>query len=204
MTNESYNRKTVSIHTRPTLLIDPVDAKITTLESLSANGVIDDVAMHSWPAEVPVDDREQFGDVLATFSLFSDWADLNDVSVRPPFAVRTKRSSITDESTTVLSTPVMSLAVYVDDRLQWVYPHTDGETTHTVTDGVARIKTGELPWRKPVPVEDTPRCLDACDACQGGLVNVQGVLACRDCLRPAGDAEETRPPAELATTLLEF
>lgn len=187
MTGDSHTEVAVETYARPALLLEPVDAKIETLQALQEEEVVSDLAMHTWPSEVAVGDRGLYDEVEDTFRAFERWADANGVSVRPPFSIRTRDSAFTDETRTVLVTPVMSLAIYLDDRLAAVFPHSDGEVHHPVSEAIAALKVGEPPIRRPVATPDPATDVaDGCRACGGTLVNVQGLLACHDC-------QETEP-----------
>lgn len=196
-------------HVRAPLLLEPVDAKVETLRRCEEDGTVGDLAVRSWPAEVAVDRDGPYAEVVDRYDEFVDWADDNGVSVEPAFRLRTATSLVEDGSRRVLVTPVLSLALYLEDRLLAVYPHTDGETTVGAPDAVASLRTGELP---PVPrkalAEATARDLATpeyreagsadgdgrsvaegraastprtCPGCTGTLVNVQGLLSCPAC-----------------------
>jgi len=182
MNLQSQDQLTAAVYTRPALLLEPVDGKIETIESMAEENVVEDCSLHSWPGKVSVSDEGMYDDVLSVFEEFVDWADANGVSVQPPFSVRTRRSGITGEAATVLSTPVMGLALYVGDRLGWVFPHADGEMHYSVADGIAGLKTGDLPDRTPLRVTPPTEPVGECESCDGPVVNVQGTLACHDCL----------------------
>lgn len=188
MSLDSHSDVTVAAYARAPLLLDPVDAKVRTLRSLEG-GVVDDVSLHAWPASVSADE-ELFEDVRTVYRCCREWAGRNDVSVRPAFAVDVARPEHDAERETVIRPPVLCLAVHLDDHLRWVFPHEDGGTTYTAAHGVVALKTDELPPRAgapPLPGEDHPV---RCQACRGSLVNVQGLLACEDCLRPTGDGDQ--------------
>lgn len=189
MTGDSQPEVAVEAYTRPALLLEPVDAKIETLRDLADEDVLADLSVHSWPSEVAVSDHGLYDDVVETFETFETWADANDVDIRPPFSIRARESRFTGETATVLVTPVMCLAVYLDDRLAAVFPHSDEDVHHPVSEAIAVLRTGDLPVRRPVATERTPEpdpaeMADGCGSCGGPLVNVQGLLACHDCLDP--------------------
>lgn len=202
---------TVSCHVRAPLLLDPVDAKIETLRSCEDEGEIDALVLRSWPEEVTLDADGPYQEAVERFEEFERWADRHGTSIRPPFRVRTSTSPASETEREVLVTPVMCLALYADDRLLGVFPHEDGETTHTVTDAIAALRTGTL----PEPIRATAdRVADAgagtpdrrdgtelggpelrdrsetgeartvrtdCPECSAALLNVQGILACSAC-----------------------
>lgn len=141
----------VACHVRKSSLVAPVDSTLRTLDSLEVDGDIDSYTVGAWPAEVHVgegDTPSTHSDVVALFEEFDAWAEQCGASIRPPFAVETRTSEITGESRDVLTTPVQCLAVYVDDALAEVLPHSagragDGETC-TVADGLAFLQENDV------------------------------------------------------------
>jgi len=136
---------TVVCHVRPSLVLEPVDAKIETLRTCESQGTIDALLLRSWPAEVSLGDGGPHNEVVERFERFQQWASRHDVDVTPPFRVRTATSIASDEETETLLTPGICLALYHEERLRCVVPHTDGETTYTVSETIAALRTGELP-----------------------------------------------------------
>jgi hypothetical protein len=170
---------TVSAFVRPTMLLEPMDAKLATLYSLREEGVIDDLTVRAWPEKVPESPGTPYSDAFDVFELFETWAEATGVSVRPPFDVERTESAFRGGSRAILRTPVMSLAVSVDDKLCGVFPHTDGDTHYRVTEAIAALKADSLPL---TPADtDTASEPGTCPDCGGELVNVQGIRVCHDC-----------------------
>lgn len=151
----------VACHARMGSFAAPVDETLRTLERLEAAGIIDEVTVDAWPAQVRLGtDGAPQSTVVARFETFDAWADQWDVRIRPPFAVETRRSEITGETREVLTTPVQCLAIYLDGALQEVFPHTadragEGET-YTVRDALALLEArGNQPFGPGQP-PDTP------------------------------------------------
>ena len=142
---------TVQVYVRPELLLEPVDSKIETLQTLEAEGVIDGLVLHYWPSKVELSADPPHSEAIDAYERFEMWADANDVEISPPFSVRTRSSEITGEERTVLSTPVVCLAIYEAGRLVGVYPHSDGDRTRSVGEAIAAIRTGQLPAKRPEP-----------------------------------------------------
>lgn len=166
-------------YVRPELLLEPIDAKLETLETLEDEGVIDGLLLNYWSGEVELSPDPPHSEAVEVFERFERWAGVNEVSLRPPFTVRTRSSEITGDERTVLSTPVMCLAVYVDERLAGVYPHTDGDDHYSVAEAIAALRTGDVDVRIPDAGGEAPA--DVCPDCEGALVNVQGLDVCHDC-----------------------
>lgn len=102
------------------------------LGALRSAGVVDDVAIETWPDEVVLDDEndQRIPEQVATLET---WAMENDLSLRPPFETRTV-SPLVGASRDVLTLPVMTLAIRDSEGLTGVYPCSDGDRTLTVTD----------------------------------------------------------------------
>lgn len=209
MTQSDYqpSELTVVCHVRAPLLLEPVDSKIETLRTCEDDGEIGDLLLRSWPDSVSVGPDSPHQEVLERFERFEQWADAHDVSVEPPFRIRTASSLASDEPTRMLVTPILCLALYHADQLIGVYPHTDGEETYTTTDAIAKLRTGAIPTPLgtpagtptdaqilPTPSSEEETGVDVehdssetltptiCPSCDEPLVNVQGILACTDCL----------------------
>ena len=198
---------TIACHVRPTLVLEPIDAKIETLRQCEHDGTIDTLLLRSWPGEVAMQDDSPHPEVLEQYDRFADWADRAGVSIDPPFQTRETTSIVSDSTIERLVTPTICLACYDRDRLVGVFPHSDGETTHTVSEAIASLRTGELPEplfehagvterRTPTSVSASPpddipsrnrpsmaagESRPACPDCGNGLTNVQGVLDCDSC-----------------------
>ena len=206
---------TVQVYVRPELLLEPVDSKIETLQTLETEGVVDGLMLHYWPSKVELSADPPHSEAIDAYERFEMWAEANGVDISPPFSVRTRSSEITGEERTVLSTPVVCLAIYEGGRLVGVYPHSDGERTHSVGEAIAALRTDQLPAKRPEPIaparEPTAPAREGtneshkpsvstesttgertCSApdCDGVLANVQGILVCCACRQPATTVPE--------------
>lgn len=206
---------TVACHVRPSLVLEPIDSKVETLRACERDGIVDSLLLRSWPAEVPMVEDSPHPEVLEQYDRFVDWAERADVDIGPAFQRRETRSIATDRTVERLVTPAIALAFYDGDDIVGVFPHTDGETTHTVPEAIAALRTGEL----PEPIRERPALVgpgsedatataavggpdrDAsvdfssptCPECESTLVNVQGMLDCPGC---AGYRETVTPVAQ--------
>lgn len=186
----------VTCYVRTSSFVAPVDATLRRLEQFHAEGVVEDITLGAWPAEVRLDDPVLHGDVVDLFEKYEDWATHWNVSIRPPFAVETRHSTITDTTRELLITPVQCLAVHVNGKLVEVFPHSTGRTgdgeTHTVRDALALLderafaaagprQSPERPSGRRTATTDTPSDPSTCPACDTGLVTGQVVVACPNC-----------------------
>lgn len=175
---------TVQIYVRPGLLLEPLDAKIATLQQLETDGVLDAVTIQAWPEKVPLTDPTPYSEVVDIFDQFALWADRHDVSITPPFGIRSQSIITSDETRRILSTPMMCLAVYSGQMLTAVYPHGDGNDQYSVTDAIAALRTGDFDRGTADSVPQSAASntsMRDCPDCTGQLLNVQGLRACRDC-----------------------
>ena len=172
---------TAACYVRAPMLLEPVDAHVETLRACEREGVLDGLVLRSWPEAVRLDADTPHREVVERFEEFERWADRQGVSVRPPFEVRTG-VSLTGERRERLVTPLVCLALYDEGRLLGVYPHSADGETYTIEDAIATVRTGEF----PTPLATAERGADAdadddCPACDGSLVNGQGLFACTSC-----------------------
>lgn len=178
--HENTPETTLVCHARTPLVLDPVESRIERAQACENGDFVDTVVVRSWPDTVRLDDAGPHREVVEEFRRFSRWAENHGVTVEPPFETRTRASIVEDGGIEVLATPVLSLALYRNDRLAAVFPHTDGERTYTIADALDRLEAGELP--RPIrgsstEVPETKCCPD----CGAELVNGQGVFVCPDC-----------------------
>jgi hypothetical protein len=103
-----------------------------------ATDVIDDISVTTWPDTVRLGDACD-NHALDTYEQFQSWADDADVSLRPAFKYRERDTLVSSESEMVLVLPVRCLALYVDDTLAGVAPHSNGTSVYTVEDALATL-----------------------------------------------------------------
>lgn len=186
----------VTVYVRPAQLLDPIDAKIDTVQQLESAGKVDSLSIHAWPDKITLSEKTPYAEAIEEFRKMEAWADEQDVSIRPPFDVRTTTSSFTNETTTILRTPIMCLAVYADNRLANVFPHSRSEEQYSVTDAIAALRTGDIDLFS-FDADRATQVPERCSECGALLTNVQGLGVCHDCDRielggPA-DEEAARP-----------
>ena len=162
------------------MLLEPIDAHVETLRACEREGTIESLLLRSWPEQVRLGDGSPDREVLERFEEFEAWADRRGVSIRPPFEVRERTSSVTGEFRERLVTPLIAVALYDGSRLTGVYPHSAEGETYTVEDAIATIRTGRLP--RPLSTSEAqPAGADDCPECDGRLVSGQGLFACETC-----------------------
>lgn len=179
--HDQSTETTIVCHARTPLVLDPIEERVERARDCEERtDLVDRVVVRSWPDTVRFDDDGPHREVLEEFRRFESWAERRGVSIRPPFETRTRTSVVEDDGVEVLVTPVLCLAVYRDERLVSVYPHSEGEETYTVADALDRLEADELPR----PLEAAPPDLastTSCPDCDADLVNGQGLFICPDC-----------------------
>lgn len=108
------------------------------LRDLAETDVVDDIRRKSWEKRAPVDDCDRT--LRDTYLSFSAWAQETGRSISPFFRTRECYSPEHGERTDWLVMPALCLAVYDGDELTAVYPHTEGDETKTVEDGVDELE----------------------------------------------------------------
>jgi hypothetical protein len=133
----------VELYHRPTVPGNaPVRRVERSLDDLHRRGKVDFVDESVWPREVPMPEGPEAKterEAVEAYRRFSDWADRHGVAVEPPFELSVRNTQILGEGGAVLVTPVVCLAVYFDDTLLSVFPHTDDGETFSVEDGLASL-----------------------------------------------------------------
>lgn len=142
---ETSGTATVSMTLRTrTPVCGPRTDVINRLSELRTAGRIETFEVQTWPDELVLSETEVTDPTVETFERFEAWATERGLSVRPAFDVRTV-SSLIGNDREVLTLPMMSLAVSVDDELVGVFPCSDGERTWTVEDCLDAYAAGVDP-----------------------------------------------------------
>lgn len=196
----------VECYVRAASLVAPVDANVEALRDHERRGVIDDLAVETWPDEVALTGAAEETTEVARYRRFETWAERAGVSLRPAFAVRERTTLVDDGAEVVLTLPVFCLAVSVNGHLELVAPHRTASTTYAVDDVLADLAAldrdaadvGGQADETPGPAtRSATRTPDRCPECGESLVTGQGLYACPACswsgLPAAGRHIETRP-----------
>lgn len=118
------------------------EAVFQRLRGLQGDGRIGELSVRTWPGEVSLT-RAGHSEVVDTFRTFEEWARARDASIRPPFAIRERQSTITRQEDTLLVTPLVCLAVYDEDDVVGVYPCAHGGSVTTIDDCIERLAAGD-------------------------------------------------------------
>ncbi|MFB6179505.1 MAG: HTH domain-containing protein [Halorientalis sp.] len=130
---ELYARKTL-----PKVATKRRDEVATRLNELASAGHVSQVEIHSWNKKVPHDVacHEQ-----TLYETFTEWADEVGVDLAPFFDTRNCYSMETGDRGDRLVLPALCLAVYRDDTLQSVYPHSTNDGSRSVMDCLRAIES---------------------------------------------------------------
>jgi hypothetical protein len=130
------------------------------LEWLAAGGVLDDVAVETWPRLVPADEEWALGGherrVHERLAAFEAWAARTGVELRGGFDERDVGNEFTDPSVErVRVLPVVALAEYHDGQLTMVSPMCEGGGVFRVQDHLQALSRGRASTRTtPVVADD--------------------------------------------------
>ncbi|AQL44385.1 hypothetical protein BV210_17415 [Halorientalis sp. IM1011] len=132
------------------------------LQSLSAAGVIAALSVRRWPHRVTVGDADARRE-FALYREFEAWADAHGVRLAPAFERHDCHNSFTDSHYTTVVLPVTCLALYDDEDLIAVYPHSSEAGIRTVLDGVSMLEAESglatertRPWNQPRAANQAP------------------------------------------------
>lgn len=114
-----------------------VEARLT---ELSAGGAIASFDVATWPKRVPCG-GDADPEVRDRYLAFEAWAGERDVRLTPFFGARECYSMATGDRGNWVVLPALCLAVYEDESLRAVYPHTDGDTYRSVLSGLRSLET---------------------------------------------------------------
>lgn len=121
----------------------PQTEVIDRLRALAEGGPIDDLDVDVWTTPMGITrttDRDPT-DMRETVTEFMEWADANGCTLRPAFDRRSVASEDAGEGQNGrIVTPLITLAIYEEERLRAVYPHID-EDVNTVHDGVEALES---------------------------------------------------------------
>ncbi|MEF8778011.1 MAG: HTH domain-containing protein [Natronomonas sp.] len=126
---------------------DPRRAVLSRLRELDSTGDLSDVSVQIWGKSVAASGtkiRDTDRPVRKRVADFRRWAERHDRSLEPAFEWCDRATILSEERTEVVRLPLVCVAIYDDDRLIGVFPHSTGDGTETVDDCLDRIETGVL------------------------------------------------------------
>lgn len=108
------------------------------LTELAEEGHVSQIEIHNWENKVPLDAENH---ELDQYEEFATWADDVGVELSPFFDTRQCYSMSSGERGERLVMPALCLAVYRDETLQSVYPHSTNEGSRSVMDCLRAIES---------------------------------------------------------------
>jgi len=114
------------------------------LEGMAEEGHVATVGTETYRKKVPVDDPSP---ERSLYREFETWASEVGVDLDPFFETRECYSMETGERGQRLVLPALCIAIYRDDRLQTVYPHSTPQGSRSVMDCLNAIETVETDSR---------------------------------------------------------
>lgn len=134
----------------------PQGQVVRRLEWLVTDGRLDELAVETWPAAVPVDRERLLGShertVHERVRAFEDWADRQDRELGPGFEEREVGNAYVETPVERVRTlPTVALAEYREGELVRVTPSVDDEDGLDTVD--AHLEDLLLPTARPVETE---------------------------------------------------
>jgi hypothetical protein len=140
----------------------PYDARARQLvvlgrvQALQARGLVDEVRVDTWANRI-TDGSRGATVALAAVNMFEHWAATHRATLTPGFDSHECHSGFTGQQFSVRVLPVVCLAVYEDDELVAVYPHTTDTGCRSVADGLDLLEAMDDGLVTPDPDLDTDR-----------------------------------------------
>lgn len=157
--NTSQLRATLKLRSFPPHGITDVQHRtLARLHRLADAGTLAVIDVDLWGSHAVADsmaDHENEG-TLETVSDFERWAEEQGYTLAPAFSCRECGSMLADKTREVTVVPLVTLAVYEEDRLRAVYPHVDGERVRTVDDGIRTLEAMTPSTDDPAGERDEP------------------------------------------------
>lgn len=118
------------------------DTVLARIGSLRENGAVDDLTVTYWnrAANVTADDP-----TLPSVVAMEQWAAANGVTLAPAFDRHDRSCWFTGVDDSVVTLPVICLAVFENDDLVGVYPHLGPSGPQSVGDCLDRLEAEFLP-----------------------------------------------------------
>jgi hypothetical protein len=114
---------------------------IRTAERLVEEGVLDAFEKNVWAGRLTTSSSNPWGRLAREkYDEFRTWSDRVGQSLGPAFAKETARNEFVDEEYEVIRFPIVTLAVYADDRLARLAPTGERDRPYTVTDCLEELK----------------------------------------------------------------
>lgn len=120
---------------------DRVGAVHERLRRLEGRGAVADVDVHVWGRSISIaDGTAPTPDAPgATVDEFVSWARREGYSLEPAFEIRKRESELDPRTDTVLTLPLVCVALYDDGDLVAVFPHATNGVVRGVEDCLERL-----------------------------------------------------------------
>lgn len=101
---------------------------IRRVKTLAEDGVIDELNRYTWARQLSPAAEDTWCEFARDkFEEFTEWAETSGRSLEPAFSRRTVNNEYMDECYEVIQFPIISIAVYSDDRLVRLAPTVDAD-----------------------------------------------------------------------------
>lgn len=116
------------------------------MKQLEAEGVLDASTVDGGWERIRTVDEDGRAGAIATYREFEAWARRNGYSLGPAFEDRKRAYVGLDRVDDVVVFPVVTLAMYEEDRLRGVFPCSDGDHVYRVEDCLDALEHDDEGW----------------------------------------------------------
>ncbi|WP_256300927.1 HTH domain-containing protein [Haloarchaeobius salinus] len=130
---------------------------IQRIERLADRGVVDEFERHTWTRRLsPAAEDTWCEFAREKYAEFTRWAELSDRTLEPAFTRRSITNEFVGEHYEVIQFPILSIAIYADDRLVRLSPSVDGDgVAYTIEDSLSELeRLAEQPVHQPQHVPE--------------------------------------------------
>ena len=125
---------------------DAQQGVVNRMRSLEAEGVLDAAKVDGGWQRIRTNDEDGRAGAIATYREFANWARRNGYSLGPAFEERQRAYMGLDRVDDVVVFPIVTLAMYEDERLRGVFPSSDGDQVYRVDDALEALEAGDESW----------------------------------------------------------
>lgn len=119
---------------------DEIRTRRKILDTLRRNN-IENIKEHVWPSRISTDNIDTLPE-LQKYKEFKEWAKNNNIELKPYFKQQTKNKK--DKKYTEIILPVASIAIYLNNKIQYVFPSNKNGIKYNINDFLTGLKQKKL------------------------------------------------------------
>lgn len=110
------------------------------LNQLAREGYIEEPDVVVWGTHIDMRPENERTNHYETYVDFAAWAARNDYDLGPGFRLHRSSTMFDEDEYPVVTVPLVSLAVYEDNEVTAVFPHSADGSVNTIEDGLKYLQ----------------------------------------------------------------